>query len=215
VEAHGEKPLVGDCSGAREEPGCLGLDGVTVRFADARGLADIAALLGMPGRPVPAADLVAAGAVAAGAQLRMGADGVLDERARREYRARLAEVDEEIEEAERWADPERAARAREEREALLAELSAAAGLGGRPQRLGDQSERARKAVTAGIRDVIGRLEAEHPALRALQGRPRDVDRFLAVIAGAVPGRFFNPATLIRLLGLRGLASIALSGRRAA
>ena len=36
--------------------------------------------------------------------------------------------------------------------------------GGQPRLLGDQSERARKAVTARIRDVIGRLEPVHPAL---------------------------------------------------
>lgn len=57
---------------------------------------------------------------------------------------------------------------------------------------------------------------QEAVLRALQGRPRDIDRFLAVITGAVPpGRFFNPATLLRLLGLRGLAGLALGGRRAA
>ncbi len=134
----------------------------------AKGLVDIAALLRAAGRPVHAAELVAAsGAGDSGrAQLRMGADQVLDERARQEYRRRLDDLDEEIEEAERWADPERAARAREEREALLAELAAAAGLGGRVRRLGDQSERARKAVTARVRDVIGRLDAVHPALAA-------------------------------------------------
>jgi hypothetical protein len=53
-----------------------------------------------------------------------------------------------------------------ERDALVAELAAAAGLGGRARRLGDQSERARKAVTARIRDVLDRIERVHPALGA-------------------------------------------------
>jgi hypothetical protein len=48
----------------------------------------------------------------------------------------------------------------------VGELAAAAGLGGRPRRLGDRSERARKAVTARIRDVIARIERAHPALGA-------------------------------------------------
>jgi len=144
----------------------VGLDGVTARMADAKGLGDIAALLRAPGRAVAAADLVAAAEAPVRAQLGMGADAVLDERARREYRARLADLDEDIAEAERWADPERAARAREEREALVAELAAAAGLGGRPRRLGDQSERARKTVTARIRDVLTRMDAAHPPLAA-------------------------------------------------
>jgi len=144
----------------------VGLDGVTARVAGAKGLGDIAALLRVPGRPVAAVDLVAAGQERVRVQLGMSAGAALDERARREYRSRLADLDADIEEAERWADPERAAGAREEREALLAELSAATGLGGRPRRLGDQAERARKTATARIRDALARLDAAHPTLAA-------------------------------------------------
>ena len=72
----------------------------------------------------------------------------------------------EIDEAGRWHDPARAERAALERDALVAELAAATGLGGRPRRLGDQSERARKTVTARIRDVLDRVERAHPALGA-------------------------------------------------
>ena len=55
-------------------------------------------------------------------------------------------------------------RAREEREALVAQLSAAYGLGGRPRRAGDPAERARSTVTWRIRDAIGRIEREHEEL---------------------------------------------------
>jgi hypothetical protein len=48
----------------------------------------------------------------------------------------------------------------------VAQVSAATGLGGRSRRLGDPSERARKAVTARIHDVIGRIADIHPALGA-------------------------------------------------
>ena len=65
-----------------------------------------------------------------------------------------------------WADPERASRARAERDALVSEVASATGLAGRARRLGDQPERARKAVTARIRDVIGRIERVHPQLGA-------------------------------------------------
>jgi len=144
----------------------LSYGGVTARVRDAKGLSDLAVLLAAPGRQVPAADLIAAaGAGQAGlADLRMGADEVLDATARRQIRARLASLGEDVAEAESWNDPERAARARAERDALLRELAAAAAPGGQPRLLGDQSERARKAVTARIRDVIGRLEPVHPAL---------------------------------------------------
>ena len=145
----------------------LGYAGRTVRMRDAKGLRDLATLLRSPGRPIRAADLVAgADDAAVSAELRMGADEVLDERARQELRARLLDLEAEIEEAGRWHDPERAARAVLERDALVAELAAATGLGGRPRRLGDQSERARKTVTARIRDVIDRVERVHPALGA-------------------------------------------------
>jgi hypothetical protein len=146
----------------------LSYGGVTARMRDAKGLSDLAVLLAAPGRQVSAADLIAAaGAGQAGlADLRMGADEVLDATARRQIRARLASLGEDIAEAESWNDPERAARARAERDALLRELTAAAAPGSPPRLLGDQSERARKAVTARIRDVIGRLEPVHPALAA-------------------------------------------------
>ena len=89
---------------------------------------------------------------------------MLDATARQQIKARLDDLAEEIAEAEDWADPERAARARAERDALLHELSAAAGLAGRTRLLGDQGERARKTVTARIRDVIARIDRVHPAL---------------------------------------------------
>jgi hypothetical protein len=149
----------------------LGYGGRTVRMRDAKGLADLAVLLAAPGREVLAAELVAAaGAGDAGrAGLRLGADEVFDATARRQIRARVADLASEIAEAESWNDPERAARARTERDVLLRELAVAAGAGGQVRLLGDQAERARKTVTARIRDVIGRIEQVHPALGAHLG----------------------------------------------
>ena len=92
------------------------------------------------------------------------ADPVLDDQARAAYRARLAELEAEIAEADAHADPHRAERARLERDALVEELTRAAGLGGRPRRLGDDTERARKAVTARLRDAIARVGRQHPTL---------------------------------------------------
>jgi hypothetical protein len=93
-----------------------------------------------------------------------GADPVLDERARTAYRARLGDLDAEIEQARDWQDPVRAERATLERDALISELKAAAGLAGRARLLGDRSERARKTVTARIRDALRRIELAHPEL---------------------------------------------------
>jgi len=43
-------------------------------------------------------------------------------------------------------------------------LSSAIGLGQRGRRLGDDRERARKAVAGRIKDALGRINAVHPAL---------------------------------------------------
>ncbi|HEX6676745.1 MAG TPA: AAA family ATPase [Actinomycetes bacterium] len=139
----------------------LGFGGMVVRLPDAKGLRDIARLLAAPGKDLPAAVLLGS---EASAEAATGSDPVLDETARSAYRRRLADLDEEIGDAEQAADPERAARARAERDQLVDALSAAYGLGGRARRLGDAAERARKTVTARIRDSLGRIEARHPQL---------------------------------------------------
>ncbi|MCA1845110.1 MAG: ATPase, partial [Actinobacteria bacterium] len=94
----------------------------------------------------------------------LGADPVLDDRARAEYRARLRDLEEDQAEAEADHDLERLARARLERELLAEELAGAIGLGGRSRLLGGGSERARKAVTARIRNSLRRIEERHPEL---------------------------------------------------
>jgi hypothetical protein len=95
---------------------------------------------------------------------RFGADPTLDEHARQEFRRRLTEIDGEIEAAQVAAQEARAAGLERERDRLLEELRAATGLGGRRRVLGDAGERARKAVTARIRESIARLQQVHPAL---------------------------------------------------
>ncbi len=91
---------------------------------------------------------------------------VLDDRARAAYRQRLADLDERIADAEADGDADAAARATEEREFLVAELTGAYGLGGRPRRAGDPAERARTTVTSRIRDALGRIE---PSTRTSAG----------------------------------------------
>jgi hypothetical protein len=92
----------------------------------------------------------------------MGA--VLDARAKEAYRRRLAEIEEDIEEASAMGDPERAARAELEREFLVRELSRAVGLGGRDRRGGSASERARASVTRALRQALARIREHDPLL---------------------------------------------------
>jgi hypothetical protein len=138
----------------------LGYGGAEVHLADAKGLRDLATLLANPGSGIRAHTLLAGGTEPA------GADPVLDEPARQAYRRRLTVLDDLLEAADARGDAAASDRARVERSALVAELAAATGLGGRARRLGDENERARKAVSARIRDVLRRIDAVHPDLAA-------------------------------------------------
>src|SRR5262249_46271243 len=121
---------------------------------DSKGMRDIAVLLARPGVDVHVADLTGGGA-----GVDRGTGEVLDRRARDEYRRRLAELDTELAEAESDHDRGRVEKARIEREFLVAELSAAVGLGGRPRVRGDHVERARKAVAGRVRQALDRIES--------------------------------------------------------
>jgi hypothetical protein len=91
-------------------------------------------------------------------------ESALDPRARAEYRARLAELHEDLEEAEAGSDAPRASAIREELDFIAGELASAFGLGGRARSPGHPAERARKAVTMRIRDAVARIARVHPAL---------------------------------------------------
>jgi tetratricopeptide (TPR) repeat protein len=145
----------------------LVFDGRTVHMPDAKGLRDLHLLLGRPGTEVPAVRLLdpAGGEVVVAAR-RMGGDAVLDDEAKARYKRRLERLDEEIDRAVELGDDARAAEYDRERAALLEELRAAAGLAGRDRRLGDEAERARKTVTARIRDTLRKLDQRHAPLAA-------------------------------------------------
>lgn len=126
-----------------------------------KGMTDLAILLGRPSEETHALDLAGQGGPRQG-----GTGPALDDQATAAYRRRLAELDADIDEADRVGDADAAARAVAEREFLIAELGAAYGLGGRARRTNDDAERARSTVTWRIRDAIKRIEAAHPALGA-------------------------------------------------
>ena len=124
-----------------------------------KGLGDIARLLATPGADIHALDLMDAAD-------RSGAAGVLaDRRALDAYRTRLADLETEVAEARDYHDDGRAARLVAEREALLDELGRLSGVHGRARQFANHpAERARKAITARVRDAIGKLESPLPEL---------------------------------------------------
>ena len=147
-------------------------DGHTVRVRDLKGMHYLARLLADPGREYHVLDLVAAetGSVAPrdnshAARVPHSALGdageMLDARAKDAYRRRLAEIDDDIEQAHAIGDGERAAQADAERDFLLRELSRAVGLSGRDRRAASASERARAGVTRAIRHAITRIGDHH------------------------------------------------------
>ena len=156
-------------------------EGVVVRLRDAKGLGHLARLLADPGREFHVVDLEAANRQTRSPQgLGPGGRGgagelwvrpdlgdagaLLDATAKAAYQARLGELGAELEEAEADNDPTRAARARAEREFLVAELARAVGLGGRDRRAAAHAERARLNVTRAIRTALVNLTRVHPAL---------------------------------------------------
>ena len=139
---------------------------------DSKGVRYLARLLAAPGVEMHAMDLQsealgpagpspsAPAAKEAGLTLRGSVDAgpMLDTTAKREYRARIEELEAEIVEAEEFNDPERAANAREELEFIGNELAAAVGVGGRDRRVASEAERARVNVTRAIRSALSRIE---------------------------------------------------------
>ncbi len=138
----------------------VGLAGTARLMRDTKGMHDLARLLAQPGTDVHVLDLVAEGPT-----LRSDAPGdPIDATARDQYRARLVEIERDLADADERADIARSEQLGAERDALIAELSRAYGLGGRARRRSDSAERARSAVTQRIRDAIARIEAADPDL---------------------------------------------------
>ena len=125
---------------------------------DLKGLHDIARLLERPHAEIHCLELVGAASVAG------DAGPALDERARREYQARIVELQTEIDDARGANDPVRAERAETELDQYVQQLSEAFGLGGRARPTGSNSERARSAVTYRIRAAVKKVAEADPEL---------------------------------------------------
>jgi hypothetical protein len=164
--------------------------GQIARLKATRGLQCLASLLRHPDREFHVSELIAVVGgepVASVARLANGTckdDGnqvraarfqdagpILDARAKVEYRRRLADLQGELEDAERLNDAERAGRARQEMDSIADQLAVAVGLGGRNRRAASQAERARSTVTKRIKDSIDKIaEAMPPLGRHLAAR---------------------------------------------
>ncbi len=151
--------------------------GNETRLKDLKGLRYIAQLLKVPGREVHVLDLAATVEGGLSASTRRAdpeddllgeglrdAGEILDATAKAAYKRRLADLQEELEEAEAFNDPERAARSQEEIEALVNQLAAGVGLGGRDRKAASQAERARVNITKSVKDALKKIDENHSSL---------------------------------------------------
>lgn len=150
----------------------INFNGVTIHLKDLMGMRYLERLLAEPGREFHVLDLVAVerGALSVGSS--PGGSGVdaqcglevFDSKAREAYRQRLAETEEDIEEAEENNDFHRAQLARADRQFLVDELCRGVGLNGRARTVGDGLERARTSATRSLRYALNRIARHHSSL---------------------------------------------------
>jgi len=141
-----------------------------IRLKDSVGLVYIHHLIQHPGQELLAMMLVqqtrgdaAVGRTATAAETRdadlslddfSGTGPSLDDQALQEYRERIEDLQEDIDEAEQNNNPEAAANAREEKQLVESEISAAFGLGGHTRPVGSPQEKARKSVSEAIHRAL-------------------------------------------------------------
>ncbi len=149
------------------------LDDSSASVPDAKGMRMLVELLRRPDVDIHAGEL---SAVADGQSRGRGdreelvgrrtwsADPVLDDEAISSYKARVAVLQESIDEARQANDLARAEEAEHELDLLLAELVRATGLGGRARSLDKSAERARVRVTKALRSAVARIGAVSPLI---------------------------------------------------
>ncbi len=157
--------------------------GHTAFLKSMRGLCCLAVLLRSPGRefhvselvgtlmqaPIPASRVTARGRPRyAGEQLVVAgfsdAGPMLDAQSKAQYKRRLNDLRQDLNEAEQFNDLGRAVKAQDEMHAIAQHLASAVGLGGRDRKTSSEAERARSAVTKRIKKAIQKINEAIPSL---------------------------------------------------
>jgi hypothetical protein len=140
-----------------------------------RGLQYLAVLLRDPGHEFHVSELqartmdasTAAAAVATNEYVTVGlytGDPVLDARAKAEYKRRINDLRQDLNEAERFNDLDRKTEIQNELQAIVDHLASAVGLGGRVCKTSSDAERARSAVTKCIKKAVQAISQTIPSL---------------------------------------------------
>ena len=141
----------------------------------ARGLHYLAVLLRDPGREFHVRELLArpidvstpAAVVAAHGRVTGGLYGgvpVLDAQAKAEYKCRVNDLRQDLNQAERFNDPQRKTEVQKELQGIADHLASAVGLGGRDRKTSSDAERARSAVTKCIKKAVQKIGEAIPSL---------------------------------------------------
>lgn len=127
-------------------------NGTTVPANNLKGLDYIALLLAQPGRKVHVAELLATVAGDAGISKHATSRGaaILDKKTFADCQKEFDELREELAEAEKNQDRGRQQAAQAKIDKLAAHVSKSTGLGGKQRRIGDDTDRSRKAISNAI-----------------------------------------------------------------
>jgi len=149
--------------------------GHTALLKSTRGLHYLAVLLRDPGREFHVRELLArpmdvstpAAAVAANRRVTGGLYAgvpVLDAQAKAEYKCRVNDLRQDLNQAKRFNDPQRKTEVQNELQAIADHLAFAVGLGGRDRKTSSDAERARSAVTKCIKKAVQKIGEAIPSL---------------------------------------------------
>ncbi len=135
----------------------LSYGGESVMIRDAKGLHDIGKLLREPEKQIHCTALM-------GATLETDSTAIVDDKAIKEYKAKINSIQMELQEADTLGYTEKADQLRMEYDQLIEHLYQVTGLGGKSRKTGSSLEKARSAVTWRIRTAIKKIDASHPRL---------------------------------------------------
>jgi hypothetical protein len=147
----------------------------TALLKSTRGLHYLAVLLRDPGREFHVRELLAltaavstsAAAVAENGRVRVGSYvgiPVLDAQAKAEYKRRLSDLREELNQAKRFNDLQRKTEFQNELQLIADHLACAVEFGGRSRKSSSDAERARSAVTKCIKKAVREIGEAIPSL---------------------------------------------------
>jgi tetratricopeptide (TPR) repeat protein len=214
----------------------IGHAGKTFSIKSSKGLAYIHRLMQHPGEEFHSLDLLSGPGTAfipeaATAETsstdssltvgRLGDAGeMLDPKAKRDYKSRLIELREELEDASELGNSERAAEIESEIDFLAREISRAVGLSGRDRRAGSAAERARLNVTRAIKTALQKVSEHDSSLGELLSRSTRTGSFCTFVedrdakitwtlsldghesdlqrADSAPSRFSQPPSLLQI-----------------